>query len=135
MDYLVVFTAAFLAATILPIASEVPFALLARTHENVGMLVAVATVGNFLGACTTYWVARATLPRLLAEAKPRTRHAITLVRRHGPPVLLLSWVPLIGDALVAVAGAAEVRAAPFAAWTLLGKALRYIVVAWIAVNA
>jgi membrane protein YqaA with SNARE-associated domain len=28
-----------------------------------------------------------------------------------------------------------VRVAPFAAWTLLGKALRYIVVAWIAVNA
>ena len=99
------------------------------------MLIAVATAGNFLGACTTYWLARATLPRLLANAKPRTRHALALVRRHGPPVLLLSWVPLIGDALVAVAGAAGVRVVPFAAWTLLGKALRYIVVAWIAVKA
>jgi membrane protein YqaA with SNARE-associated domain len=135
MEYLIIFAAAFLAATILPFASEVPLALLARTHEHVGMLVAVATAGNFLGACTTYWLARATLPRLLEDAKPRTRHAIALVRRHGPPALLLSWVPVIGDAIVAVAGATAVNFASFAAWTLLGKALRYIVVAWIAVNA
>ena len=135
MDYLALFTSAFLAATILPLASEVPLVLLVRRHEQFAMLVTVATAGNFLGACTTYLMARATLPRLLHQEKPRTRRAILLLQRYGPPALLLSWVPLIGDVIVAMAGATQVRFVPFATWTVVGKALRYAVVAWIALHA
>ena len=135
MDYVALFTSAFLAATILPFASEVPLAILVRKHESVGILVLVATAGNFLGACTTYFLARATLPRLLHEPKPQTIRALKVLRRHGAPALLLSWVPLLGDAIVALAGATQVRFAPFAAWTLVGKAGRYLLVAWLAFNA
>ena len=60
MDYVALFASAFLAATILPLASEVPLAILVRKHEAIGMLVVVATAGNFLGACTTYFLAKAT---------------------------------------------------------------------------
>jgi membrane protein YqaA with SNARE-associated domain len=49
--------------------------------------------------------------------------------KHGPPALLLSWVPLIGDLLVALAGAARMPVVPFVAWTTIGKAARYVVVA------
>jgi membrane protein YqaA with SNARE-associated domain len=43
--------------------------------------------------------------------------------------MLLSWVPLIGDVLVAVAGAARMPFWRFAAWTTVGKCARYIAVA------
>jgi membrane protein YqaA with SNARE-associated domain len=43
--------------------------------------------------------------------------------------MLLSWVPLLGDILVLLAGAARMPAGRVAAWTLLGKAARYVVVA------
>ena len=134
MDYLALFGSALLAATILPFASEVPLALLVRQHNQIALPVAVATVGNFLGACTTYFLAKSTLPNLLNRTRRRTRLALELVRCYGPPALLLSWVPLAGDAIVVVAGASGMRFMPFGAWTLLGKAARYLVVAWLALR-
>ena len=46
--------------------------------------------------------------------------------------MLLSWVPLVGDALVAVAGAVRMPFLPFLIWLSIGKAARYLVVAWTA---
>ena len=43
--------------------------------------------------------------------------------------MLLSWVPLIGDVLVALAGAARMPFWKFAAWTAVGKCGRYVAVA------
>jgi membrane protein YqaA with SNARE-associated domain len=43
--------------------------------------------------------------------------------------MLLSWVPLIGDVLVALAGAARMPFWRFAIWTALGKCARYVAVA------
>jgi membrane protein YqaA with SNARE-associated domain len=94
--------------------------------------VLVATAGNTLGACTTYWLARAAM----AVAPPpgeRTRRASALLSRYGAPAMLLSWVPLIGDVLVLLAGAAYMPVWQFLAWTITGKALRYVAVA-LAVN-
>ena len=50
-------------------------------------------------------------------------------RRYGAPALLLSWVPLIGDVLVVLAGAARMRVVPFVTWTTIGKAARYLALA------
>ena len=131
--YATLFLWSFLAATILPLGSEpVLFALVARGH-SVSAAVAVATAGNYLGACTTYWVGRAAAGaiearRVLPSAR-RTR-AAALVNRWGQPVLILSWVPIVGDALVAAAGVARMPLVPFSFWVILGKALRYIAVAW-----
>lgn len=99
------------------------------------MLVTVATAGNFLGACTTYVLARATLPRLLEPTTPRARRAMRLLQRYGAPALLLSWVPLLGDGIVALAGATRLAFIPFAVWTFVGKAARYALVAWLAIRA
>ena len=92
------------------------------------MPVVVATLGNTLGACTTYWLARAAV----AVAPPqgdRSRRAGTLLAKYGPPAMLLSWVPLIGDVLVLLAGAARMPVWKFIAWTTAGKAARYVVIA------
>jgi membrane protein YqaA with SNARE-associated domain len=55
--------------------------------------------------------------------------AASLVRRYGAPALLLSWVPLIGDAIVAAAGAARMNPIAFSLWTIAGKAARYAALA------
>ena len=52
------------------------------------------------------------------------------MRRFGQPAILLSWVPLIGDALVAAAGVVRMPFFPFLIWLTIGKAARYVVVAW-----
>lgn len=57
-----------------------------------------------------------------------------LFQRFGQPVLLLSWVPFVGDAIVALAGALRVPLLPFSLWVIVGKLARYAVVAWIALQ-
>jgi membrane protein YqaA with SNARE-associated domain len=132
MELAGLFVAAFLAATILPLASEVPLALLVRRDGAIFWPVVVATAGNYLGACTTYLLARAAARRLVPRAPERSVRAATWFQRFGAPSLLLSWVPVAGDALVVLAGAAAIPFTTFSFWTVIGKAARYVVVAWLA---
>lgn len=134
MDLWALLLSSFLAATVLPLASEVPLAVVVRRHGDVLLPVAFATLGNFLGACTTYGLARAAAAKLTPRVTERRPRALALFERYGAPSLLLSWVPVIGDAIVALAGAARVPFTAFSIWTLMGKLARYGVVAWIALN-
>ncbi len=122
----------FLAATVLPLGSEVPLAVYVRSYDQIALPVIVATVGNYLGSCTTYYLARRAAgafgkTQALRESDSR---AARLIRRFGQPALLLSWVPIIGDAIVALAGGLKMPFMGFSIWTALGKLLRYSAVAW-----
>ncbi len=132
LAYAGLFGWSFLAATLLPLSSETPLALLVRSHNQIMLPVLVATLGNYLGACTTYWLGRRAAQALgNSEAKQREdSRAARLLKRYGQPALLLSWVPVIGDALVALAGAMRVPFGSFSVWVVLGKAARYAAVAW-----
>lgn len=134
MVLLVLFLWSFAAATILPLSSEVPLAVAVRRIGDWPLPVLVATLGNYLGACTTFLLARAAARRFQADTRPRARHAAAILRRFGPPGLLLSWVPLIGDVLVALAGAANVPFGWFSLWVVIGKGGRYLFVAWLALR-
>lgn len=133
MPYLVLFGWSFLAATVLPLGSEPAVVVLIRDGRSFAAVVAVATAGNFLGACTTYGLGRGAA-RALAPREPSRMagRAAKTVARYGAPALLLSWVPLIGDAVVAAAGMARMHFGAFAVWTVVGKAARYLLVAWTA---
>ena len=128
LAYLGLFVSAFLAATLLPLASEVPLALLVRSSGQLLWPVTIATLGNYLGACTTYVLARAVVNR--AGSPVDASRALVLIRRFGAPVLILSWVPIVGDALVALAGGSRIGFGTFSFWVVLGKAARYAAVAW-----
>ena len=125
---------AFLAATILPLSSEVLLAIVVRRRDDFLIPVAVATLGNYLGSCTTYVLARAAAARLVRSSSEHPARALALFERYGAPALMLSWVPIVGDAIVALAGASRMRFVPFSIWTALGKATRYAFVAWVATN-
>jgi membrane protein YqaA with SNARE-associated domain len=119
------FGAAFVSATVLPASSELALAAFVRAFpEGVALAILVASLGNTLGGLTTYALGRL-VPRRYV---PRAR-ALAWVRRHGAVALLLSWLPLAGDALCAAAGwlRVPVRAAVLA--MAAGKLARYVVVA------
>jgi membrane protein YqaA with SNARE-associated domain len=69
----------------------------------------------------TYYMGRL-LPQHLTPQKS------ALALRHGAPVLLLAWAPLIGDALCAAAGWLRLPPLACALWMAAGKAARYAVV-------
>jgi len=128
------FVWSFLAATIVPLSSEIPLVAYVQSYEQIAAPVIVATLGNYLGSCTTYWLARRAAGAFgkTRELRESQTKAARLLRRFGQPVLLLSWVPIIGDAIVALAGGLKMDFKLFSLWTGIGKLLRYAAVAWAA---
>jgi membrane protein YqaA with SNARE-associated domain len=119
------FAAAFVSATVLPANSEIVLiAVLKAFPERVAEAIAVATVGNTLGGMTTYG-----LGRMLPARTVPTARALGWVRRYGAWTLLLSWVPIAGDALCAAAGWLRIGVLPALCAMALGKLARYLAVA------
>lgn len=124
------FAAAFVSATVLPANSElVLVAFLKLFPDRFGAAIAVATVGNTLGAFTTYGIGRL----FPGRGAPRGR-ALEMVRRYGPAALLLSWVPVIGDAMCAAAGWLRLPLLRCGLALVAGKLGRYLAVAYVAVQ-
>lgn len=65
---------------------------------------------------------------------PVSKHQIETAskwfRRYGVWSLLLSWFPVVGDALTVVAGVLRVNLLTFVVLVAIGKSLRYVVVLW-----
>lgn len=126
------FFSALVSATILPGSSEIVLvALLAKFPTLFWESIIVATVGNTLGGMTSYVLGRFVPNKL--EGK-----AIAWLTRYGEWALLLSWVPLIGDALCIAAGWLRINAWLALAMLTIGKCARYLALAfgwtWLAVN-
>ena len=117
------FASSFLAATLLPGGSEAVLYGVLKLHPDLAWIaVAVATAGNTLGGLSSYLIGR-----VLPQRK--SLKGLASVQRYGSPVLLLSWVPVIGDALCVAAGWLRLNAALAALYIALGKLGRYVVIA------
>ena len=124
---------AFLSSTLLPGSSEVVLVVLARQgswHPQV--LLWTAALANTLGALTTCGIGRlaAAGSRGTARISPNAQ-ALVRLRRWGYPVLLLSWMPVIGDALCLAAGWLRLRWLYVAVLLWAGKFIRYGVLLWL----
>ena len=127
------FVLSFLAATVLPLGSEWLLVLLILGGHHMPAAVAVATLGNYLGACTTYLIgilgSDFFIRKILRLGESESLRATALFRRYGAWSLLLSWLPIVGDPLCLLAGTLRTPFPLFSLLVLLGKAGRYTVVA------
>lgn len=122
--------AAFIAASVFPFASEaVLVGVVAARPDAWGPALLVATLANTAGSLTTYALGR--LGRRLPNADHLQRYEQRL-RRMGPGLLLLAWVPVVGDVIVLVAGWVRLGVWRTTAYIATGKALRYaaVLVLW-----
>ncbi|HEX5363734.1 MAG TPA: YqaA family protein [Gallionella sp.] len=117
------FVSSFLAATLLPGGSEaVLFGVLKAYPGTLWTALAVATVGNTLGGMVSFGMG------WLLPQTQQLKH-VEKVRRYGTPVLLLSWAPLIGDALCLAAGWLRLNPWQAMLFIALGKFARYWLIA------
>lgn len=119
----------FAAATLIPFSSEaVLLVVIAAQPQHTLLAVLVAAAANTLGGMTTYalgrWARRWQTPDAWRWAPQ--------VQRWGAPITVLAWVPGIGDALVVTSGWLRINAWACAFWMLLGRSLRYLAVAGLA---
>jgi membrane protein YqaA with SNARE-associated domain len=129
------FFSSLLAATLLPGGSEA--LLLYADHKSLAsppMLLLIATLGNTLGGLSSWgigWWIRQRWPNRKLE-KAGHRKALDRIQHHGAPVLLLSWVPIIGDPLCVAAGWARINLFASLLFIALGKGARYALVLMLA---
>ncbi|SMH41178.1 YqaA family protein [Mesorhizobium australicum] len=137
--YAGLFAVAFVAATILPAQSEAALvALLVAGAQEPVALVAVASLGNTLGAVVNWalgrGVSRFSGRRWFPVTPAQLDRATRWYRRWGRWSLLLSWAPVGGDALTVAAGVLREPLWSFVLLVGLAKTARYVVLAAATMN-
>lgn len=133
LGYLGLFIAAFLAATILPLSSELVLTALLLNGLSPEYLVITATVGNVLGSLTNYglgyWASKTVIQKWLRMSESEFVQAEERFKKYGIIALLFAWVPIIGDPLTVMAGILRIRLLWFFILVTTGKFLRYFILA------
>lgn len=127
------FGSAFISATLAPGGSEAVLAYLVSQAElSPEVLLLTATSGNTLGAVTTWALGFLAAIKYPVErlARPRQQKAISSVRRWGLPILLLSWLPIVGDGFCFAAGWLRLSFWRSFLAIAIGKALRYAAIVY-----
>jgi membrane protein YqaA with SNARE-associated domain len=123
------FVIALISATLLPLGSEPAlFGLVKLNPEMFWPAVLVATVGNTLGGAISWWMGYGAerLYERAAHHPPTQRRALQWLERFGAKACLLSWLPLVGDPLCAVAGWLRLPFWPCVFYMAVGKLARYL---------
>ena len=124
-----VFVVAFISATLLPLGSEpAVFGLVTLNPHLFWPAILVATAGNTLGGALTWAMGLAS--HQVVDRFQHSRHhlkALDWLERIGPKACLLSWLPVIGDPLCAVAGWLKLPFWPCLVYMTIGKFARYLI--------
>lgn len=126
------FFSAFLSSTLLPGSSEALLLTFLSQEFNPYSLLLVATIGNTLGGISSwligFWLIKKYPDSIPEKIKPES---IERIRHWGWPVLLLSWVPVIGDPLCLAAGWLRLNFYWSVLAIALGKLARYSAIVWL----
>lgn len=144
-----IFMISLASATLLPLGSEpAVFAYIKLRPDMFWPVLAVATLGNTLGGMIDWWMGYGAKVALLRyrqrrshRSHPHARSAhpppragkprlnpryFRWMRQRGAPMLLLSWLPGIGDPLCTLAGWLRIPFWPSVCYMAIGKFLRYL---------
>ena len=123
-----VFVVSFISATLLPLGSEpAVFGLIKLNPSLFWPTILVATAGNTLGGAVSWAMGLAS-----HKVVDKYRHSSTDLRaldwlqRIGPKACLLSWLPVVGDPLCAIAGWLKLPFWPCVVYMAMGKFARYV---------
>lgn len=128
------FLASFLSATVIPFASEAVLAGMLLAGGAPVLTFAVATLGNWLGGLTSYWIGHLGkwewIEKYFRVKQEKVMEWKPKIDRYGSYFGLLSIVPLIGDVIVLALGFFRTNIWLTAFWMFVGKAARYAIIVW-----
>lgn len=124
-----VFVVSFVSATLLPMGSEpAVFGLVKLNPDLFWPAIVVATAGNTLGGMVSWWMGWGTHHAVDKWRNSGTHNrAMAWLQKLGPKACLLSWLPVVGDPLCAVAGWLQMPFWPCVLYMAIGKFFRYLI--------
>ena len=131
--YLSLLLISFLAATILPLSSELVLgSLLSASEHNSFILIGTASLGNILGSVFNwllgFYLFKYINKRWFPFEKNKINTASKRFNKFGVWSLLFAWVPIIGDPLTFIAGILKINFLLFLVLVSFGKISRYLFV-------
>ena len=133
MIYITLFVISFLAATILPLSSEITLIglMAAQSYNNVILLFA-ASLGNILGSSFNWFLGiyfkKFESKKWFPFNQNQMKRSSKWFLKYGKWSLLFAWLPIVGDPLTFVAGVMRTRFLDFLILVAIGKVGRYLVV-------
>ena len=130
------FVSAFVSSTVLPGGSEAVLAYLATDNAySPLLLISIAGIGNTLGGMTSWLIGRIVAIKYSTQDLLKAKHqvAIKRIQKWGSPLLLFSWLPVLGDPLCVAAGWVRIHWFYSLCFIAAGKFARYAIIVW-AVN-
>jgi membrane protein YqaA with SNARE-associated domain len=129
--YLGLFIGTFLAATVLPMSSEILVTGLLFAGANTLYVFIVATIGNWLGSVSTYWLGWLgkwewieKLFKISPEKLAKQRYKIS---KYRSLLAFLVWLPVVGDLFALALGFYKINVFRCMLFMLIGKATRFAV--------
>ena len=130
------FIISLLAATILPLSSEIVLTtmLLTNLFEK-NILLIVASSGNILGSIFNWYLGKKITifqdRKWFPVSPEKLNKSQKYFQKYGLWSLLLAWVPVIGDPLTLLAGVLKVRFSIFFLLVSISKISRYIFIIYL----
>ncbi len=131
ISYLQLLTISFLAATILPLSSELVLSTMLLTDSfDKYLLLVVASFGNIFGSSVNWYLGKKILifkdKKWFPVNEKQIAKSEMYFKKYGIWSLLLAWVPIIGDPLTVIAGILRVNFFTFLLLVSFSKTSRYI---------
>ncbi len=136
ISYLKLFIISFLAATILPLSSEIILTTLLLTNLfEKNLLLIIASSGNILGSVLNWYLGKKITifqdRKWFPVSPEQLNKSQKYFQKYGLWSLLLAWVPVIGDPLTLLAGVLKVRFSIFFILVSISKISRYIFIIYL----
>ncbi len=130
LGYFGLFIGAFLAATLVPFSSDVLLVGMLAVGGSPVMTVIMASLGNWAGGITTYWLGRLGkwewIERWFKVTREKLEGQKAKVDRWGSLLAFLTWLPIVGDLTAIALGFYKVNFARTALFMAIGKSLRFV---------
>lgn len=136
MIYFTLFLHGFLAATLLPFASEATFTYALVNGYSISLSWLIVSIGNSLGSIFTYYLGvflpheHPFLKRLGVGGK-YWKKAMKWTEKHGAKAGFFCWVPIIGDPLALALGYLKSPQAKTIVLISFGKFIRFAIWGWL----
>jgi len=133
LGYFGIFLSTFIAATLIPMPSELILIVAFNYGFDPYLVVAIATLGNSLGSLTNYYIGYYSRSEKLIKKfkinQTKLDYWTLKSDKYGYWLGFLAWVPFLGDPLMAIVGFLKVKIKPLMLTITIGKLIRYVVIA------
>lgn len=125
------FVGSFLASTIIPFSADLLLIGLLAIGGNIWLCIGIATLGNWLGGLTSYWVGWIGrwewIERWFKITPAQLEKQKSKIDKYGNLLAFFTWLPLVGDLFAIALGFYKVSPKLSALYMLIGRFLRFLI--------